>query len=246
MKHSVSVLKMDRTNKAYNASVSLVKKESVKIPDGLHLFHKSERKYYESLKYDRRKLNYILGRFSAKLAVNTLLKKASLNSINIESGVFGFPIVKCLKAKNVQVSITHCGAIGMSIAFKESHPMGIDIEAISFDKEKAIRSQITAKEIILLQALNMNNISGYTVLWCAKEALAKIIKTGMMLDFKFLEIEEIYKENNSLVVTFQHFGQYKAMCHANSNYAIAIALPRKTTVNLSKVWTMFNSNVVDI
>ncbi len=246
MKHSVSIIKMDRANKAYKASVSLIKEEFIKIPDALQLFHNSEKKYYENLKYDRRKLNYILGRFSAKLAVNTLLKKASLNSINIGSGVFGFPIVKCLKAKNVQVSITHCGTIGMSVAFKESHPMGIDIEAISFDKEKAIQSQITDKEIALLQLLNMNDISGYTLLWCAKEALAKVIKTGMMLDFLFLEVEEIYKENNSLVATFYHFGQYKAMCHVNSNYAIAIVLPRKTTVNLSKVWTMFNSNVAEI
>lgn len=237
---------MDRTNKAYNASVSLVKKEFIKIPDALHLFHNSERKYYENLKYERRKLNYILGRFSAKLAVNTLLKNASIKSINIGSGVFGFPIVKCLNTKNIQVSITHCGAIGMSIAFKESHPMGIDIEAISCDKEKAIRSQITDKEIELLQTLNMNTISGYTILWCAKEALAKVIKTGMMLDFVFLEIEEINKENNSLVATFKHFGQYKAMCHANSNYAIAIVLPRKTTTNLSEVWNMFNTNVTEI
>ena len=84
------------------------------------------------------------------------------------------------------------------------------------------------------------------MLWCAKEALAKVIKTGMMLDFIFLEVEEIYEENNSLVTTFQHFGQYKAMCHVNANYAIAIVLPRKTTVNFSQVWHMFNTNVTPI
>jgi len=245
MKHSVSIIKMDRTNKAYNASVSLVKKEFIKIPDALHLFHNSERKQYEKLKYDRRKLNYILGRFSAKLAVSKLSKKATLESIKIGAGVFGFPIVKGLKVKNIQVSITHCGSIGMSIAFKESHPMGIDIEEINIDKEKAILSQITQKEIGLLKTLEINNISGFTALWCAKEALAKIIKTGMMLDFVFLEIEEIKKEGTTFTATFQHFGQYKAMCHVNENYAIAIVLPRKTNVDLTKVWTMFDTNVVD-
>ncbi|WP_452599403.1 4'-phosphopantetheinyl transferase family protein [Pontimicrobium sp. MEBiC01747] len=245
MKHSVSIIKMDRVNKAYNASVSLVKKEFIKIPDALHLFHNSERKYYENLKYDRRKLNYILGRFSAKLAVNTLSKKATLESIKIGSGVFGFPIVKCLKVKNIQVSITHCGNIGMSVAFKESHPMGIDIEEINCDKEKAILSQITHKEIELLKTLEINNISGFTALWCAKEALAKIIKTGMMLDFVFLEIENIKKEGTTFVATFQHFGQYKAMCHVNKNYAIAIVLPRKTSTDLTKVWTMFDTNVIE-
>ena len=245
MRHSVSIIKMDRGDKEYNASISLVKKQSTTLPDSLQLFHKLEKKYYETLKYDRRKLNYILGRFSAKLAVNTMAKIPCMQSINISSGVFGFPIVKCMEAKNIQVSITHCGFIGMSIAFKESHPMGIDIERISFDKEKAILSQISKHELELLDPLDINDIAGYTALWCAKEALAKIIKTGMMLDFAFLEIDTITQNGTTYVATFQHFGQYKAMCHINGNYAISVVLPRKTQTNLEEVWQMFDANVAN-
>lgn len=245
MRHSVSIIKMDRGDKEYNASISLVKKRSTTIPDSLQLFHRLEKKHYETIKYDRRKLNYILGRFSAKFAINTMIEIPCMQSINIGSGVFGFPIVRCVEAKNIQVSITHCGFIGMSIAFKESHPMGIDIERISFDKEKAILSQISQYELKLLAVFGINDISGYTALWCAKEALAKIIKTGMMLDFSFLEIETIEKEENTYVAKFKHFGQYKAMCHINENYAISVVLPRKTMTNLEEVWTMFDANVTN-
>ena len=78
------------------------------------------------------------------------------------------------------------------------------------------------------------------MLWSAKEALSKLLKTGMMLDFKFLEIDRIINENESTTLYFKNFGQYKAVCTTNSEYAIAIALPKLTTIQPQKIWDTFN------
>lgn len=235
---------MDRDGKEFTASISLVKKEFISLSNVLEFLHDEELCYFNSLKYERRIWSYVLGRLSAKLAVQQLSKISFLNSIYIESGVFGYPVINSEEATNLQVSITHTEAFGMSLAFKETHPMGIDIEEIGEDKSRAISTQITINELNLLHSLAIDNRSSYTMLWCAKEALSKVLKTGMMLDFKFLEIDTITLSKTSYVFFFKNFGQYKALCHANKEYAISIVLPRKTEIVLDAIWKGFDEHTI--
>lgn len=51
----------------------------------------------------------------------------------------------------------------------------------------------------------------YTLLWNIKESLSKIIKTGLMIDFKILELESIELENGYHVGYFKNFPQYKSV-----------------------------------
>ncbi len=246
IKHSISKIKMYRGNEEYRGVISLVEKESIKTSHVLKMLHELEKEHYQTIKFERRRLSYLLGRFSAKLAVNAISNTSSIQSINIDSGVFGFPIVLCSEATNIQVSISHCDTIGMSVAFPESHPMGIDIEKICTSNEKTFLNLISKQEIELLKSVGINSISGYTTLWCIKESLSKVIKTGMMLDIPFLEIDSITKEGNTFVSTFKQFGQYKAMCFINKKYAISIVLPRRTITDLHKTWKIFDTYIMEL
>jgi 4'-phosphopantetheinyl transferase EntD len=204
------------------------------------LHHKEKKRYYMFV-HDRRKTSYLLGRLAAKQALMSLTKVSIANSIWIDSGVFEFPVVRCKAIQNKQVSVSHSNIMGISIAFEENHPMGIDLEKISTDQENAILSHITDEEKVLLKNINMNTIVGYTAIWSIKESLSKVIKTGMMLDFSLLTISSIILENSTFECSFHHFGQYKAIAHINDNYAISITLPRKTKANFSEVWEMLAS-----
>jgi phosphopantetheinyl transferase len=239
-----SKVKMHRGDQEFEFSGAFVRNEILNGSSVHHLFHDTELAYLEELTYDRRKRSYTLGRLSAKLAVKKLTNDMPANSIHIESGVFGFPIVNSPSVKNMQVSITHSGPLGVSIAFEERHPMGIDLEKIRPNNDKVILNQISDHEKSLLQEIHKYNLEGFTSIWCAKEALSKILKTGMMINFDFLEIDNVEITSNTIIYEFKNFGQYKALCHTNEMYAIALVLPKKTTVNLEEFWNTFNMSTV--
>ena len=203
--------------------------------------HHKEKKRYDMFIHGSKKTSYLLGRLTAKQALMSLTKMSIANSIWIDSGIFGFPVVRCKAIQNKQVSISHSNTMGISIAFDENHPMGIDLEKICANQEQAILSQITDEEKVLLKNMNMNTIAGYTAIWSIKESLSKVIKTGMMVDFSLLRVSSLVLENATLECSFHHFGQYKAIAHINDNYVVSITLPRKTKADFSEVWEMLAS-----
>jgi 4'-phosphopantetheinyl transferase len=206
----------------------------------LHLekLHPNEKSIFNAYRDDRRKESYLLGRLTAKRAILELSNISSSKSIWIDKGVFQFPIVKGANLQNIQVSISHCDTIGFSIAYPEAHPMGIDVEKVHSDRSAEVLSQLTNEEKLLLK--DNANISGYTAIFSIKEALSKVIRTGMMLDFKFFEIEAIKETQQILECTFTHFGQYKAFAFFKRGYVFSIVLPKRTNVQLDKLWQMID------
>ena len=235
-----SKIKMYRETEAFEFSGAFVNDTLINHKVSHDLLHQSEIQELEKLSYERRKRSFALGRLSAKLALNELANDIPSSSIHIESGVFGFPVIHCAEMKSTQVSITHSGSLGVSIAFDEKHPMGIDLEKINLKNAKAISNQISTNEQSLLREIGKLNLEGFTAIWSAKEALSKILKTGMMIEFGLLEINHIEVQQETLMFEFKNFGQYKALCHTNAQYAIALVLPKKTTVNVTEFWNIFN------
>jgi 4'-phosphopantetheinyl transferase len=224
-----------REKQDFQASVAIIKGGLPELALQLNKLHPKEKDTFDQYKYDRRKASYLLGRLSAKHAVLNLTDTNRPQSIWIDSGVFQFPIIKCPDIHNIQVSISHAGDIGISIAFPEAHPMGIDLEKIERDKTEVVLSQITNQEKVLLKEVAKNDFGGYYSIFSMKESLSKVIKTGMMLDFEFLEVEEIKVNQQVLEATFTHFGQYKAFSFLKNDYVFSFALPKRTTVMYDQV-----------
>lgn len=230
-------LALIREKQEFQACVGLMHGTLKECQLHLDMLHPKEQSVYQHYHYDRRKASYLLGRLSAKQAILDLANIKTPKSIQIDTGVFQFPVVKCPEFSNIQVSISHCDAIGWSIAYPEAHPMGIDVEKIDITRRKDILSQLTHKEKTNLLN-NYNNIAGYTALFSIKEALSKVIRTGMMLDFKFLEIDNIKVTEQTMECTFTHFGQYKAVAYFKNEYVFSIVLPKRTKTQLGLAWQM--------
>jgi 4'-phosphopantetheinyl transferase EntD len=232
---------MTRGNDTHIVTIAFVQGKLDELFLHLEKLHYKEKKRYDMFIHNRRKTSYLLGRLTAKQALMNLTKVSISNSIWIDSGIFGFPVVRCKAIQNKQVSISHSNTMGISIAFEENHPMGIDLEKINANQENAILSQVTDEEKVLLKNINMNTIVGYTAIWSIKESLSKVIKTVMMLDFSLLTVSSIILKNSTFECSFHHFGQYKAIAYINDNYAISITLPRKTKADFNEVWEIFAS-----
>lgn len=224
-----------REKQQFQAAIALT--QGILKTGQLHLdkLHPREQFIYQGYQHAPRKESYLLGRFSAKEAIKKLTGISSLKSIWVDTGVFQFPIVKGANLQNIQVSISHCDTIGFSIAFPEAHPMGVDVENINPNKADVVLSQITAKEKGLLKNAGLNKMAIYIAIFSIKEAVSKILKTGMMLDFEFLEIDTIKLEKQVLTCTFTHFGQYKAIAYLKKEYVFAIALPKRTDIQMEQM-----------
>ncbi|MEM9340630.1 MAG: hypothetical protein AAGA66_17985, partial [Bacteroidota bacterium] len=170
MKAASQRLLLHRKENPIPMAVAVVKGNLKTLVFHIEKLHPREKVHYQALKYDRRKTSYLLGRFSAKEALSCLTGFTKVSSICIDSGVFHFPVVQCLKTPNSQVSISHCDIIGASIAFEETHPMGIDLEKVQDKHKDVMLSQLTEREQLLLRNIQLNNAQGYAVLWSVKES----------------------------------------------------------------------------
>ncbi|HEY8464333.1 MAG TPA: 4'-phosphopantetheinyl transferase superfamily protein [Bacillota bacterium] len=191
-----------------------------------------EQQYYETLKFEKRIKSYLTGRLAAKKAIAALTGNNNLAKIAIQRGIFTQPIATCEGQPNIQVSISHCEDFGAAIAFPEAHPMGIDLEKIAIKQNQVIEREVTEAEINLIKTFPVPYEKMLTLLWTAKEALSKVLKTGLMTPFQIYEIAKIDLHPNYLLCTYKNFAQYKAMSFFLGKYSCSLTYPMKTELRV--------------
>lgn len=241
MKVSVTDIRLQRSEGTFHAALAAIRGDLSALLSKHDLLHPAEKKIFGRFRFNARKKSYLLGRLSAKEALNRLAKIDKPESIWIDSGIFHFPIVKCPEMNNLSVCISHCDDVGLCLAFPDAHPMGLDIELVDPEQLDAILLQTADSELELLKEHGLDTIQGYTAFWSVKEALSKILKTGLMLDFKIIKIQTIERNGAVIETTFKYFGQYKAYSYMlNDKYVVSLALPGRSAVNLEAVWEMLD------
>lgn len=208
--------------------------------------HPSEREYYDTLKFEKRMRSFLIGRYAAKRAVAALTGETDLAKILVRAGVFTQPIVSLPGHLNIQVSISHCDHLGAALAFPEDHPLGIDLEKIHLDKNNVLEKQMTPAEIELIKTQPDFYEAMLTLLWTAKEALSKVIKTGLMTPMKIYEINKIEHHGSYFLSYYKNFGQYKTISFKIENYICAITHPMKTKLDINITALQSDFKVVDL
>jgi phosphopantetheinyl transferase len=230
-----------RQKQNFSAGFCLIKEELPNLIKNLSLLHSSEKAYYNALQFDKRKASYLLGRLAVKLAISSFIKTKDVQSFYVDFGIFQFPVVKSSVNHNVQVSISHCDDIGIALAFSEEHPLGIDIERISLDKIEVIKSQISESELDLISGCDLSLPVGGIIIWTMKEALSKIFKTGLTMNWKILEIGSLKNVDSVYISTFSDFIQYKAISRRAGDYICSIVVPANTSPELEDFWNALRS-----
>jgi phosphopantetheinyl transferase len=192
--------------------------------------HPKEREIYYSYTHESRRRSYLAGRYAAKRAVALYSKESDLSRIWIARGVFGQPVV--IYGHNIQVSITHCDDAAAAIAFSERIPLGIDMERVRRDSVPALEDQVTSREKQLLHALSHSDEISLSLLWTVKEALSKVLRTGLTLPFRILELKELEYRNGVYVSTFENFYQYETVSVLFLPYVCSVTYPKGTTVDI--------------
>jgi 4'-phosphopantetheinyl transferase len=208
--------------------------ESLVLTELAHeLLGPTEFAYFSTLPFGPRRRRYLLGRYAAKLNLRDLLQESDFRIIEIGRGVFDQPIVLFGQKQGWGVTISHTDSLALALAFPAGHPMGIDAERIDSTYFETILSQLSEREIEWIETVDVEGKPGLaTALWTSKEALSKILCTGLTSPMQIYSLAEF---NLTRLGTweglFQNFSQYKAMASLGSSYALSIVLPRNSVVD---------------
>ena len=190
-----------------------------------------ESAYLSTLRFARRQQSYLLGRYAAKLALRDLLTEPDLRAIEIVRGVFEQPIVQCARSHRWCVTISHAGSLAVALAFPAGHPMALDTEQIDSARYETILSQLSNQEIEWIEANAERKLQLATALWTAKEALSKVLCTGLMSPIQIYNLSEFSRiSSGNWEGHFQNFGQYKTTTWIGTSYATSIVLPKRSLI----------------
>jgi 4'-phosphopantetheinyl transferase len=195
-----------------------------------HYIQDLTEKEYQLLQNQRTpaaKNSFCLGKIAAKKAISTVHQQP-LNNIAIEHGVFGFPVIQP-DAKGIQVSIAHTSHSGIAVCFNEKYPVGIDIEELSPAHNTTIKTALTEKEIRLTSG--MPDTLYCHIIWSAKEALSKAVKTGFLLSLPLFEVKSVNKKENYYKIDFENFSLFTGIVFQLREYIVALVVPARLTVN---------------
>jgi 4'-phosphopantetheinyl transferase len=170
--------------------------------------------------------HYLSGRLAAKLAVSHFTQ-VPVAEIRIQPGVFGQPLLYCPGYSNIQVSLAHSGGSAMAVVFPEGHPMGVDIEDT---RHSRLLPSLTPAEA----SLGADPL----FLWTAREALSKVLKTGLTTDLEILEVASVCPRDGCFIFTFTHFMQYKAISWKAGHMVCSLVLPLRSEVDLAVLKTI--------
>lgn len=202
--------------------------------------HASEQKIFEGYKYEARKMSFLSGRYVAKKVLSQSLQEPDLTKIIIKSGIFNQPLLNYPTSDPPGFSISHSLSCTSCLVFPQEHPMGIDIESNFTDANEAIAPQLTDHEKLLYKSINLKEDSLHIKLWTIKEALSKVLTTGLTVPMNIYEIAEIQRDDQFYFSTFKNFAQYKAISFNWAGNICSFVLPLKTKCYLENLIAYIN------
>jgi len=182
----------------------------------------------QKLQHINRIHKYIQGRYITKLTLAKYYGETDLKSIIIKTGIFNQPLINHPKINQMMVSISHTSNLSACLVSSSEHPMALDIETIHLNNKSNIKSQLTENEIELISTRGEESHILYTILWTVKEAISKVLGTGLTVPLTIFEIEKIEKIDTYFQCTFINFGQFKTRSYIWQDKVFSFVLPQKT------------------
>jgi len=154
----------------------------------LSILPEKELEHLEKIKIEKNRIQWISGRYSVKSALTKYkLNRGALmdfSSIDVLKGEDSSPYI--VQYPELCVSITH--SFPYCIGVVSENKIGIDLEKISEHKESLTKYFYTLKEQEFLNGYKGTDEywKQAMVIWTRKEAVSKLFKLGMKMDFKKL------------------------------------------------------------
>ncbi|MGA9565606.1 MAG: 4'-phosphopantetheinyl transferase superfamily protein [Candidatus Korobacteraceae bacterium] len=154
----------------------------------------SEKLRLADLRFPKRRTDWRLGRWTAKQAVTAYLKAPSdpqtLARIEIRSAESGAPeVFRDNDPCGVSISITHSTGIAACAVAAAQVSIGCDLEFLEPRSDAFLTDYLTEAEQALVNRVAQDERVVFSnLLWSAKESALKLLKVGLRLDTRCVEV----------------------------------------------------------
>ncbi len=167
-------------------------------PDGL--LSVAETAVFNTLKTEKRRRDWLLGRWTAKHLIQTVIKQEegeelALEDFSVLAGADGAPEINCQlpivnpstgsgQVGQWSISISHAHETAFcAVVQRPSWPLGADIEWVEPRSERFVADYFTVAEQETIAQADLDKRSLLvTAVWSAKEAALKAIHQGLKVD----------------------------------------------------------------
>lgn len=193
---------------------------------GTEFLSADEHCIYNTFKVDRRRSEFLAGRYIAKEAVRKQHPEFTMESINIVHGVWGFPLIHTPGLQKTTISIGHTERCAVALFYSSNIlPIGVDMEEIKEANMPAFRRFISSSERELIASGQYTSLPMMHLLWSAKEAAGKALKVGFTIPEELYVISSIECEQDFYRIGFKNLSMVTVTGWVDGDFAICIAYP---------------------
>ena len=147
-----------------------------------------------TFRFPKRRADWLLGRWTAKLAVSSYLGRSASHEalcvVEIHPAESGAPVASVAgEPAPVSISISHRDGIALCVVGPPDTKLGCDLELIETHSEAFVRDYFTEEEQRTIQATSEEDRHRMTTLmWSAKESALKALGVGLRADTRSVSV----------------------------------------------------------
>ncbi len=174
--------------------IFLLEQAAADVPACDDWLDRQESRLLSTLRFEKRRCDWRLGRWTAKNAVAERLglprDMESLASIRIETEPGGAPLVVLRNGtRPVTISISHSFGLAICAVARPESRLGCDLERLEPRSAAFVSDYFTAAEqAVIVQAPEDVGVLLPTVYWSAKESALKALGKGLRIDTRTLTV----------------------------------------------------------
>lgn len=155
----------------------------------------SEAQRLATMRFPKRRAEWLLGRWTAKGAVSFCLglshEPENLARLEIRSGTGGEPEVFLRRSPaGASLSLSHRARVALSVVAAPGAALGCDLEKVEAHGDAFTADYFTAEEqALILNASPSDRPLLVTLLWSAKESALKALHQGLRLDTRAVVVD---------------------------------------------------------
>lgn len=193
-------------------------------------FNQNEISILNGYSIDKKRNEFILGRYSMKTAISHFSNTMNKHDVEVEYGILNYPIIKD-NVLGIEVGLTHCNSRAIAMAYSNRIMLGIDIEQVDENRIDLLDKIALPQEKELYHGVALEYDAFLTLLWTAKEALSKAIKTGFTCDMDIFQIRSIKYIQNAYLVEYVHFPAFQGVVKVKEDYIVTLAYIKKLDIS---------------
>jgi 4'-phosphopantetheinyl transferase len=167
------------------------------VPEGEDWLSESECSILAGLRFEKRRNDWLLGRWTAKRAIGSCCscEYAAMSSVEIRAAADGAPEVFRRGAPaGISLSISHSNARSFCSVGPPDIRMGCDLERLEDRDDRLIADYFAPEEIAWCMREPLDKALRANLIWSAKESMLKALREGLRRDTRSVLVHPDYTD----------------------------------------------------